>query len=157
MAAFHRLGPKPSFPYGQIPSRRLCAIAAVTHTTDRRKPTFVQVVSLRRLLLDMPGTNPRLSKLRPPVGRTGGRPILRNVNTRTEVGCNNVGQSHRRWRSTMKTVLATALLAGAVMAGTIAATSASAQSEPSAAQLAHQLDQNGVASTYVYRGGVRVG
>jgi len=43
------------------------------------------------------------------------------------------------------------------MAGTIAATSASAQSEPSAAQLAHQLDQNGVASTYVYRGGVRVG
>jgi hypothetical protein len=61
----------------------------------------------------------------------------------------------------MKTVLALALITGAVMTGTIAGTSASAQSEPSAAQLANQLDQNGVASTYVYRvgrvGGVRYG
>jgi hypothetical protein len=55
----------------------------------------------------------------------------------------------------MKTVLAVALFTGAVMTGTIAVTSASAQSEPSAAQLANQLDQNGVASTYVYRGGGR--
>jgi hypothetical protein len=56
----------------------------------------------------------------------------------------------------MKTVLTTALFTGAVMIGTIAATSASAQ-DPSAARLANQLDQNGVASTYAYRGGGRVG
>jgi energy-converting hydrogenase Eha subunit E len=51
----------------------------------------------------------------------------------------------------MKTVLAIALYTGAVMTGSIAATSASAQSDPSAAQLANQLDQNGVASAYVRR------
>ena len=47
----------------------------------------------------------------------------------------------------MKTVFASALFTGAVMTGAIAATSALAQSVPSAAQLANQLDQNGVAST----------
>jgi hypothetical protein len=52
----------------------------------------------------------------------------------------------------MKAVLAIALFTGAVI---VAATSASAQSETSAAQLANQLDQNGVASTYVFRGGGR--
>jgi hypothetical protein len=57
----------------------------------------------------------------------------------------------------MKNVLAIALCAGAVMTGAIAGTSASAQSEPLAAQLANQLDQNGVASTYVFRGGGRGG
>jgi hypothetical protein len=51
----------------------------------------------------------------------------------------------------MKTVLAVALITGAVMTGAIGATSASAQSEPFAAQLANQLDQNGVASAYVRR------
>ena len=49
----------------------------------------------------------------------------------------------------MKPVLAIALLTGAVMTGAITATSASARAEPSAAQLASQLDQNGVATTYV--------
>jgi BA14K-like protein len=57
----------------------------------------------------------------------------------------------------MKSVLAIALCTGAVMTGAIAATSASAQSEPFAAQLANQLDQNGVTSAYVFRGGGRGG
>jgi hypothetical protein len=56
----------------------------------------------------------------------------------------------------MKTALAITLFTGAVMTGAIATTSASAQSEPSAAQLANQLDQNGVASAYI-RGGGRGG
>jgi hypothetical protein len=53
----------------------------------------------------------------------------------------------------MKIVLAIALFTGAAMTGPIAATSAAAQSLPTAAQLADQLDQNGVASTHVRRGG----
>jgi hypothetical protein len=57
----------------------------------------------------------------------------------------------------MKTVLAIALFTGAVTTGAFAVTSASAQSAPSAAQLADQLDQNGVASAYVFRGGGRGG
>src|SRR4051812_26832434 len=57
----------------------------------------------------------------------------------------------------MKSVLAIALCTGAVMTGAIAATSPSAQSGPFAAQLANQLDQNGVTSAYVFRGGGRGG
>jgi len=53
----------------------------------------------------------------------------------------------------MQTVLTTVLLTGAVMTGAIAATPASAQSESRSAQLAYQLDQNGVTSAYMIRGG----
>jgi BA14K-like protein len=65
--------------------------------------------------------------------------------------------TYRMMEVAMKTLMALALYTGALVAGTVAATSASARSEPSAAQLANQLDQKGVGSTYVLRGGRRGG